>query len=255
MFTDRFTDLLNDIGASCATLSTYASFDRTNISRIKSGKRIPSPRSSTANKISHAIYAYSKDNRSYTRLCKTISISPGADKEHVESKILEWLYEDESHNASKSSMDSDYRIRKHKKDAFGERLNSCMELSDISNKRLSQLVHADPSLISRYRNGVRTPISNPELSSQISDILYSRIISGNRLKELSALMKCPENEIDEDSFSSWLYYKDGKNSEDASAAAECLLDIFDSYTPATYQIFIIQKRLLKEFRSPKNTPI
>ena len=245
MFTDRFNTLLNEIGASCVTLSSYAGFGRTNISRIKSGKRIPSPVSSTAAKISHAIYDYSKDNRSYTRLCKTVSISPGADKEHVESKILEWLYEDESHNVSKSSMDSDYRIRKHKKDAFGERLNSCMELSDISNKRLSQLVHADPSLISRYRNGVRTPISNPELSSQISDILYSRIISGNRLKELSALMKCPENEIDEDSFSSWLYYKDGKNSEDASAAAEGLLDIFDSYTPGRLSNLYTPKEALE----------
>ena len=231
MFTDRFNTLLNEIGASCVTLSSYAGFGRTNISRIKSGKRIPSPGSSTATKISHAIYLFSKENRSYTKLCKTICISPGARQTHVESKILEWLFEDDNLTAFKNSMDSDSLLRKQKKDAFGERLNSSMELSDISNKRLSQLVHADPSLISRYRNGVRTPLSNPELSSQISDILFSRIISGNRLKELSILMNCPENEIDEDSYSSWLYDKDGRNSEDASAAAENLLDIFDSFTP------------------------
>ena len=103
-----------------------------------------------------------------------------------------------------------------------------MELADISNKRLSQLVHADPSLISRYRNGVRTPISNPELSTQLSEILFSKILSSDKSKELSDLMKCPEDELDEDSFSSWLYDTDEKTTDDSLTAAENFLDIFDS---------------------------
>ncbi|WP_026520673.1 hypothetical protein [Butyrivibrio sp. VCB2001] len=232
MFTERFNILLNELGASVIALSSYAGFDRTNISRIKSGKRIPTPSSSTASKISHAIYSYSKDNRSYTRLCKTIGINSSSNRPYVESKIIEWLYEgSENIIASSGKARTTTLLRKQKKDAFGNRFNISMELADISNKRLSQLVHADPSLISRYRNGVRTPISNPELSTQLSEILFSKILSSDKSKELSDLMKCPEDELDEDSFSSWLYDTDEKTTDDSLTAAENFLDIFDSFRP------------------------
>ena len=70
-----------------------------------------------------------------------------------------------------------------------------MKLADISNKRLSQLVHADPSLISRYKNGIRTPLSNPTLSEQISRILFSRIEAAGKLGELSKVMDAAQKNI------------------------------------------------------------
>ncbi|MBR1669607.1 MAG: hypothetical protein IJ695_02815 [Butyrivibrio sp.] len=248
MFTERFNQILDKIGASPATLSSYAGFDRTNISRIKSGTRIPKISSPTANKLSRAIYLFSKEHRTYKKLCKAVGIPARLSEADAEIMILKWLYEGDE-IVSPSEAGSLKASRKQKREAFGDRFSVLMELADISNKRLSQLVHADPSLISRYKKGIRTPISNPELSLQISEILFERITSSGKLHELSELMKCPEGEIDEEALGAWLYDTDGRETDEAIAAAETFLDIFDSFRPGNTSMLPAPEDILSDIPS------
>ena len=48
MLTERLNELLDKLNATGAEIAKKVDFDRTNISRIKSGKRIPHPDSATA---------------------------------------------------------------------------------------------------------------------------------------------------------------------------------------------------------------
>ena len=232
MFKENLSDILTKIDANSTELSVYAGFDRTNISRMRSGKRIPAPSSSTAQKLCCGIYQYSKDHKKYTALCKAVGIPREASQTQAEKKILEYLYrgcDDLSANPRSSVYIS--TIKKQKKEAFGERLAISMKLADISNKRLSQLVHADPSLISRYKNGIRTPLSNPTLSEQISRILFSRIEAAGKLGELSKVMDAAQKNITGELFSRWLNDNGGNSRSENLTAAETFLDIFDSFRP------------------------
>ena len=100
-----------------------------------------------------------------------------------------------------------------------------MSLSALSNIRLSRMLHADPSLISRYRSGVRSPKSNSALAENLSNILLQRIIRCKKKDDLAGLMHISPEELDEESFSAWLYNETPPQDESIQAA-ESLFDIF-----------------------------
>lgn len=43
---------------------------------------------------------------------------------------------------------------------FQERFNMIMDMAKMTNVRLSKILNVDASLISRYRSGTRSPLSN-----------------------------------------------------------------------------------------------
>ena len=73
---------------------------------------------------------------------------------------------------------------------FAQRFSHIMKLLGISGMRLSGAVNIDPSLISRFKKGVRMPYD--ELVMTICDYLYNRAVISSKLKEFCALLKIEE---------------------------------------------------------------
>ena len=236
MFTERINTLLDLSGATSADIAAYAGFDRTNISRIKTGRRIPAPNSSTSYKLIEGIYLCFDGRNILKQLCDCIGADETGSAIMIKDSIRAWLYVDYEEDyflSREKGVSKKHDKSRHRAQTFGERLNLLMDMTGLTNIQLSRITHTDPSLISRYRNGVRTPASNPVLSAGISSILYDRIIKGGKEDELSKAMNMPVSELDDEEFHMWLYGQ-SERSDDYLSSAEGLLGIFDSFTPPSF---------------------
>ena len=68
MLTKRLNELLETLNATGAEIANKAGFDRTNISRIKSGKRVPHPDSVTADKLINGILLFADTKNKHEKL-------------------------------------------------------------------------------------------------------------------------------------------------------------------------------------------
>jgi transcriptional regulator with XRE-family HTH domain len=229
MLTERLNELLERIDATGAEIAKKVGFDRTNISRIKSGKRIPHPDSVTAEKLINGIYLFADNKNNLGKLCEVVGTDSKASAKEIKAALKSWLYE--GYDPEMSGGQNGTSGKKNSQEAgasrhFAQRLNSSMILAELSNVLLSKLIHADASLISRYRSGVRTPVPNSALSLQLSSVLFDRILKNGKEAELCDLMRIPVGDLEEELFTYWLYGKDEQ--EDNVHAAENILGIFDS---------------------------
>lgn len=70
---------------------------------------------------------------------------------------------------------------------FTERFNQIMAVTGASNRQIADLSGMDTSLVSRFRSGVRTPNSNPVIARRITSVLWERLKSLNKTKELAGV--------------------------------------------------------------------
>ncbi len=221
MFSENLTRILSELHATGADIAGYGDFDRTNISRFKSGARTCRAGSPIASHLVDAICLYADKNEKTQILYRVLELTEDTPEKQLKEALSGWLFDDEP-VAQRSSR------KKSAGRSFSERLEQTMSLSGISNSQLSRLINVDASLISRYRSGVRMPKANTETAQRLSDVLFHRIKSNNNLSALSGIMDFPTSEIDESFFSTWLYDFDVLH-DTVSSAAEKLLDTFDSY--------------------------
>ncbi len=230
MFTERLNSLLEQIGANNSDIARAVGIDRTNISRFRNGKRFPKPHSVTGRKLVEGIYLYADSRNKLLQLCQIVGGDIESSADDIKETVIKWLYIDYEKDIE-AAKNKEVRKRRSKRQDnishLGERLNSVMNLAEMSNVKLSQMVHADASLISRYRNGIRTPLSNPELSSNICNVLFKIIKKYDLEYELSKIMNIDITELDEDTMYQWLY-DNNKEEDDSAIAAENFLGIFDS---------------------------
>lgn len=78
---------------------------------------------------------------------------------------------------------------------FHEQLDHLMKLTDISNSELSKRANIDPSLISRWRRGIKRPEVFSDTVSHIAEILSQRINSDLRRKEFATWLSLPVEEV------------------------------------------------------------
>lgn len=91
---------------------------------------------------------------------------------------------------------------------FQERFNMIMDMAKMTNVRLSKILNIDASLISRYRSGTRSPLSN------------------------SQILRISELELDEASFTEWLFQTDEAYSDDSYYC------IHDTHTVFSHTLFV-----------------
>ncbi|MCR4922898.1 MAG: hypothetical protein K5931_02685 [Lachnospiraceae bacterium] len=239
MFSDRLTVLIQDLHANSIQIAYYSGFDRSNISRLKNGRRNPSSDSKTIKKLVKGIYLYAKDNEALLRLCKLTGADINSSNEQICNTVSAWLFKDDDNEKitvkKKSGTREKNSNRKNSSSAinsslnlFCNRFNAVMNIAVLSNVKLSYLINVDPSLISRYRTGERSPKSNPRISGILSQTLYKRIERLDNLEELSKLMQCPVSEVKEESFFNWLYNADSIEATNISAV-ELLLESINTY--------------------------
>ena len=242
MFTGKFNELLDHIGASNTDIAQISGFDRTNISRLRSGKRVPDRSSQTVERIAEGIYVFCEKNNLLNRLYEVAGIvrpDAGVEKEDVIFEVLEWLYEDMPERPVQK------RSSRRVAPTFADRMDVVMTLLGVSNATLGRLLNMDPSLISRYRKGTRIPQNDSDFIYQLGDTLWRRIKAYGRMDEIAGFMKAPVSEIDKELFIKWLTEL-GSDSDSGDCAVD-LLEVFEAYTgPASFTPVPIEKLITAE---------
>lgn len=228
MFKDRLNLLMDALKANNQDVAGLAKIDRTNISRFRSGKRIPKFGNDMSYKLIRGLYRYAEKDGSLNILCDIAGCSTAVGEDKAVEEINRWMFEGMTDEAG-LSMPSKRDVAAR---SFGERLNISMSLAGLSNVRLSQLINTDASLISRYKSGLRMPKVNSEINVPLEQVLWKHINKKGNEDELARAMKCDRESLNEEVFFRWLFdyslYKDIN-----ITAAERLLDLFESYSAVT----------------------
>lgn len=236
MFASRLNELFRYLGAKNGQVAKFAGFDRTNISRLRNSGRFPVKNSPTIRKLVTGLYLYADNQNRLGDLCKYIGTNPNGSTEEITDNIREWLFEGEPEAGRKSDVSRTCphspRNPKPVYHYFAERLDAVMKLTNLSNTRFSHAIHMDTSMISRFRTGVRTPVSGSNVTRMISSFLFERAEVSGKLGGLAKLMDVPACMLDEDSLHEWLF-DDGHISDRETGIAESLLEIFDSFSAET----------------------
>ena len=228
MFSEKLNKILTLLNVTSGDFARFAGCDKSYISRMTSGARVPKNGGAGAWRIVDGIYASADEKGKTAGICKLISCKEQNSADAIKTQIMAWLYDGENAAPKKPKPPKDkvpYRV-------FGEKLNAVMELAEISNIRLGNLVNIDTSYISRFRSGLRSPKSNPCTMDAICTALLRRLGDQNKIQQLAALMKvAPDALTDEDEtfslFHDWLY---DTEKTDSSSVIEKLLENIDTFS-------------------------
>ncbi len=227
MLNHKLRELFYLLGATSAEIARYAGCSPSGISRLVAGTRVPKTTGPTVHKLLNGIYLFARDRNELAILCSFIDVDVSAAPEAIRFALFRWLFDD------RDLSDANAIGQIIPFSNFSWKMNAVMELLDLSNIRLARAVNTDPSYISRFRNGVRSPKANVALIMSICNELLLHITMQKKENELAALMEIePEPRSDPEMlrtlFSKWLC--------DFSASRETetldkLLDSLDRFTP------------------------
>lgn len=231
MFSERLNKILTLLDVTSGEFARFAGCDKSYISRMTSGARVPKNGGAGARRIVDGLYSCADEKGRTDGICELISGKEQSSAEGIKAQIMAWLYDGEEAAPKKSNPPKEkvpYRV-------FGEKLDAVMELAEISNIRLGNLVNIDTSYISRFRNGLRSPKSNPRTMDAICTVLLHRLSGQNNIKQLSALMGVDPGALtdEEETFSlfhDWLY---DTEKTDSSSVIEKLLESIDTFSVNT----------------------
>ena len=209
MFTERFNKIMEIIGAKPTDIAGIIGCDRSAVDRVCKGSRVPQNGGKSATRIVLAIYSFADGNGKTEDILNEIGCSASFSAEQIKGEIMRWLYDGEEPIKARKEVPTVL----HTHDKFGQRFSAILDLAEFSNVRFGKLLSIDPSYISRFRNGLRTPVSNSKLTEKICRVLYSRFKDQKRLSNLARLMNIsPENlhnDTDwEKELYSWLFLSD-----------------------------------------------
>lgn len=228
MFKNRLNTIMEALNANNQDIAGLAGIDRTNITRFRSGERIPKYGSDMSYKLALGLSRYAHREKCINVLADVVGFSTEESEEKTGEEISRWLFEGMK-GEDGISMPSKREIAAR---SFGERLNAAITLSGLSNVRLSQLINTDASLISRYRSGLRMPRINSEIIVPLEQVLWKHIYKKGNEDDLARAIRCSREDLCEEAFFKWLFdysmYKDVN-----ITAAEKLLEIFESYSDET----------------------
>lgn len=183
MFSERLEEMITALGIkSSSELARRIGCDRSMISKMRNGKLRCDPEGEFAVRLVDGLYECGVARET---LAEAASIA-GADPEGVKpilcARIFDHLFEGEEMSRSK-------RRQKRRSDSvFSELLNAVIAMASISNSSLAKLSNVDPSIISRYRNGKRIPVSGSAILESICRVLTVRIYKNGRAGDLASFL-------------------------------------------------------------------
>lgn len=228
MFTERFNTLLTLLGASASDLAKLAQCDRSYVSRLMHGSRVPKRGGRGARRLVNGLYLRADEIGALDALCEAVGCERRDSADAIRDRVTDWLFEGEAEDGRTADASAD----KVPFRAFGEKLSAVMELTELSNIRLGRSLNIDPSYISRFRNGFRAPRSNPKLMSDICLTLLDRVEAQDKSRALAALLDVSESETDDrdgafDALYRWLYSTDDR---DSAPVVEELIDEIGAFS-------------------------
>ena len=231
MFAEQLNLLVSVLNANNTELARFVRCDRSNISRMRSGARVPRRAGVTTEKLVRGLCLLADDRELMSALCSCIGCPPDTAGEELHSRLTDWLFRD---------ADETQRVRRPSKPSFrsfGERLSAVMEMTGLSNVRFSRLLSVDASHISRFRRGLRTPQSNPKTVEAICTVLLQRVREQGQMSQLARMMGLSAAELESDPdcldrFQNWLC---DFSPEDNGIMVENLLEHIDTFPVSAMQ--------------------
>lgn len=182
MFKDKVNGIFALLEVNSADVARAALCDKSHISRMASGARVPKNGKAGARRLVNGIYLCADEKGKVDELCRLIGCGPVDSADKVKEQIALWLYDNEKADAGAATRKESVPFR-----ALGEKIGAVMELTNLSNVRLGRSLNLDPSYISRFRNGFRSPKSNPKMMNDICALFLERAAEQNKLGELAKL--------------------------------------------------------------------
>ncbi len=220
-FSKKLNNLFIILKCSNKEIASLAEIDPSLISRFRSDMRIPSINSPQLSKLCNGIYRYIK---TYHLENTVNSFLPDILNDDLLQSITDYLCGEDA-SLGKARKKREEHQPRAKIYGFGSKLNSIMNIFDISNVRMARKLNVDPSLISRYRTNQRNPTAYNSLIRMITQYIYERISYSNRLDELAKMLNEPNNSHLEQSLYMWLT---NTKPHDSLSQLSTFLEMFDS---------------------------
>lgn len=227
MLSERLSQLFELLQCSNTDIARYIGCSPSNVSRLKSGGREPSPSSRTVARLADGIYRYADYENLLPVLCELCETSDDSSKRLVPA-IISWLFETRSFTIPRTVTPKSKRVQALMRQSFGERLERVMALLELSNAQLASQMNVDVSLISRYRGGIYSPHGNEAMLEKLSGVLFSRALRVGHVPELAQLCALSEADTTAETLAEWLC---AEVYEEPSALARVLLTSLDSLAP------------------------
>jgi len=231
MLHERITALFTLLQCSNTDIARCAGCSSGNISKLKSGYRVPKAGSRSILNLARGVCRYADYENELSvlgELCGTEDTTP----ERLIPALIAWLYEtDEITLPARAAEPKSKRIRAILRQSFGERLDAAMTRLEISNRQLANLLNIDASLVSRYRSGIYSPHGNERLSEKLAEKLTELARKAGLEGELAALCSVEADDLDGEQVARWLY--DTAPEAGDTAVARRLLQSLDDFRPAS----------------------
>lgn len=226
-FDEKLNAIFTLLNCSNSKIAKASGIDSSLVSRFRTGARVPRVNSSQFLKLCDGILSYAMENSLWVKLKDACGLAgTGNPKDEIYAYLLP-----PSHKVI-----SNHQVHKPKLNAypfFGEKLNALMNMLDISNIRLARSLNVDSSLISRFRNGLRTPPKNSQLLVNLCTYFYNRVILGGFENELSELLNISKPMVVNGGDSLITYFidwiSDTTEAQD-TGAMDSFLEKLDSFT-------------------------
>ena len=169
-FCDKLNQIFHILSTTNATLSKMSDVHPSLISRFRSGERIPGKDSAQFIKLCKGISLIIEEKQLHEQIKKICNFS---DSISVTDAIRQYFYD------SEATWVDPYPYNPYKKNkSFSEKLDSIMNMLDLSNIKLAKHLNVDSSLISRYRSGQRTPQKGSEILNNLCTYITHKVVSG-----------------------------------------------------------------------------
>lgn len=227
MLSERLTDLFMLLQCTNSDIARFAGCSPSNISRLKSGTREPSPGSRSIERLTEGIYRYADYENMLDVLCGLCGIQdPRSDV--LIPALITWLYSDQGYVSQQIVTPKSKQEKISRQQSFSERLDKVMQLLDYSNSRLAGDLNVDPSLVSRYRTGIYHPNRNEMIKSRLIELIFDKAEKSGRKKNLADLCAADPEELVPETLSEWLF---GTDKNRGTEIAESFFHSIDSFIP------------------------
>jgi len=209
MFADRLNEVCRLLDTAGNTeLAAAMTCKPTYVSLFRRGKRVPARGSRASERLSRGLLSLSEEKDKKDALCRLIDVPVSCEKAALLSALEDYLLRDEAPQPQKKAG---RKANTSPEDAarLGSRLNLVMELLDISGAHLCRLAEVDASILSRWKNGRRIPVSDPGILMRVSRCLCRQALSKDRLLPLAELTGISFKELEDpqrspEALSAWL---------------------------------------------------
>ncbi|MCR5607865.1 MAG: helix-turn-helix domain-containing protein [Lachnospiraceae bacterium] len=185
-FDEKLNMVFKSLTLKNTTIAKRTNVDPSLISRFRTGLRLPKSNNPQLDKLCEGIVDYAAEHDTLRTITSLIGAPSDITQEQLKDSLKDWLLTISDPVVSSGRTMIDLKAPKFLMN-FGEKLDKAMTLLDLSNISLSHAIGIDPSLISRFRNGTRTPSTRNDAMTQISTFLYNEAEKCNKVHDLLEL--------------------------------------------------------------------